>query len=44
VPHDLVLEAVNGAHRLLLKATGGRVGYDARTQREIPLVVLEPAA
>jgi deazaflavin-dependent oxidoreductase (nitroreductase family) len=29
MPHDLVLKAMNGAHRLLLKATGGRVGYDA---------------
>lgn len=29
MPHDLVLKAMNTAHRLLLKATGGRVGYDA---------------
>jgi deazaflavin-dependent oxidoreductase (nitroreductase family) len=29
VPHDLVLKGMNAAHRLLLKATGGRVGHDA---------------
>lgn len=29
MPHDLLLKAMNGAHRLLLGATGGRVGWDA---------------
>ena len=29
VPHDLVLKGMNAAHRLLLRATGGRVGHDA---------------
>lgn len=29
VPHDLVLKGMNAAHRLILRATGGRVGHDA---------------
>jgi deazaflavin-dependent oxidoreductase (nitroreductase family) len=29
MPSDLVLKTMNNAHRLLLKVTGGRVGYDA---------------
>lgn len=29
MPHDLVLKAMNGAHRLLVGVTGGRVGWDA---------------
>ena len=29
MPHDLALKAMNGAHRLLLAVTRGRVGYDA---------------
>ena len=29
MPHDLVLKAMNGAHRLILGATGGKVGWDA---------------
>lgn len=29
VPHDLVLKGMNAAHRLLLRATGGRIGHDA---------------
>lgn len=29
MPADFVLKAMNSAHRLLLKVTGGRVGYDA---------------
>ncbi len=29
MPSDLVLKTMNTAHRLLLKVTGGRVGYDA---------------
>lgn len=29
MPHDLVLKTMNTAHRLLVKVTGGRVGYDA---------------
>jgi deazaflavin-dependent oxidoreductase (nitroreductase family) len=29
MPHDLALKGMNAAHRLLLKITGGRVGYDA---------------
>jgi deazaflavin-dependent oxidoreductase (nitroreductase family) len=29
MPPDLALKAMNGAHRLLLKLTGGRVGHDA---------------
>jgi deazaflavin-dependent oxidoreductase (nitroreductase family) len=29
MPHDLVLKAMNGVHRLLLGATGGKVGWDA---------------
>jgi deazaflavin-dependent oxidoreductase (nitroreductase family) len=29
MPHDLVLKTMNGAHRLLVKVTGGRLGYDA---------------
>jgi deazaflavin-dependent oxidoreductase (nitroreductase family) len=29
MPADVVLKAMNSAHRLLLKVTGGRVGYDA---------------
>jgi hypothetical protein len=29
VPHDLALKAMNTVHRLLLGATGGRVGWDA---------------
>jgi deazaflavin-dependent oxidoreductase (nitroreductase family) len=27
VPHDLALKAMNGVHRLVVKATGGRVGW-----------------
>ncbi|MEU7815762.1 nitroreductase/quinone reductase family protein [Pseudonocardia sp. NPDC049154] len=29
MPHDLVLKGMNAAHRLLLRATGGRIGHDA---------------
>jgi deazaflavin-dependent oxidoreductase (nitroreductase family) len=29
VPSDLILKTMNNAHRLLVKITGGRVGYDA---------------
>jgi deazaflavin-dependent oxidoreductase (nitroreductase family) len=29
VPHDIALKAMNTAHRLLLKLSGGRVGWDA---------------
>jgi deazaflavin-dependent oxidoreductase (nitroreductase family) len=29
MPHDLALKGMNAAHRLLLKITGGRVGYAA---------------
>lgn len=29
MPSDVVLKAMNTAHRLLLKVSGGRVGYDA---------------
>ena len=29
MPSDLVLKTMNTAHRLLVKVTGGRVGYDA---------------
>lgn len=29
MPHDLVLKAMNGAHRLLVGATGGKLGWDA---------------
>jgi deazaflavin-dependent oxidoreductase (nitroreductase family) len=29
MPSDLVLKSMNTAHRLLLKITGGRLGYDA---------------
>jgi deazaflavin-dependent oxidoreductase (nitroreductase family) len=29
MPSDLVLKTMNNAHRLLLKVTGGRIGYDA---------------
>ena len=29
MPSDFVLKAMNGAHRLLVRVTGGRVGYDA---------------
>lgn len=29
MPADVVLKAMNTAHRLLLKVSGGRVGYDA---------------
>lgn len=29
MPSDFVLKAMNTAHRLLVKVTGGRVGYDA---------------
>jgi deazaflavin-dependent oxidoreductase (nitroreductase family) len=29
MPHDLVLKGMNAAHRLLIAATGGRVGHDA---------------
>ena len=29
MPHDLVLKAMNGVHRLVLGATGGKVGWDA---------------
>lgn len=29
MPADIVLKAMNTAHRLLLKVSGGRVGYDA---------------
>ena len=29
MPADIVLKAMNTAHRVLLKVTGGRVGYDA---------------
>lgn len=29
MPHDLVLKAMNAAHRLIISATGGRLGHDA---------------
>ncbi len=29
MPSDLVLKTMNTAHRLLVKVTGGRIGYDA---------------
>lgn len=29
MPHDRLLKAMNGAHRLILKVSGGRVGYAA---------------
>jgi deazaflavin-dependent nitroreductase family protein len=29
VPHDLALKAMNTVHRLVLKASGGRLGWDA---------------
>ncbi|MBN6041280.1 nitroreductase/quinone reductase family protein [Amycolatopsis sp. 195334CR] len=29
MPHDVVLKLMNGAHRGLLKVTGGRVGWQA---------------
>ncbi len=29
MPSDLVLKTMNNAHRLLVKVTGGRLGYDA---------------
>ena len=29
MPHDLMLKAMNGVHRLMLRVTGGRVGYEA---------------
>lgn len=29
MPHDLVLKGMNAAHRLILRATGGRIGHDA---------------
>lgn len=29
MPADIVLKAMNTAHRLLLKVTGGRIGHDA---------------
>lgn len=29
MPSDLALKAMNGAHRLLVRISGGRVGYDA---------------
>lgn len=29
MPADIVLKAMNTAHRVLLKVSGGRVGYDA---------------
>lgn len=29
MPHDLLLKGMNAAHRLLITATGGRVGHDA---------------
>ena len=29
MPSDLVLKTMNNAHRLLVKVTGGRVGYEA---------------
>ncbi|MGA6162765.1 nitroreductase/quinone reductase family protein [Amycolatopsis magusensis] len=29
MPHDVVLKLMNGVHRGLLKATGGRVGWQA---------------
>lgn len=29
MPSDIMLKAMNTAHRALLKVTGGRVGYDA---------------
>ena len=28
MPSDLALKAMNGVHRLIIKATGGRVGYE----------------
>lgn len=29
MPHDLVLKAMNATHRLLICASGGRLGHDA---------------
>lgn len=29
MPHDLVLKAMNATHRLLISASGGRLGHDA---------------
>ena len=29
MPHDVMLKAMNGVHRLVLQVTGGRVGYEA---------------
>jgi deazaflavin-dependent oxidoreductase (nitroreductase family) len=29
MPSDLMLKCMNGAHRLILKASGGRLGWDA---------------
>jgi deazaflavin-dependent oxidoreductase (nitroreductase family) len=28
MPHDLALKAMNGVHRMLVRATGGRVGWE----------------
>ncbi len=40
VPPDLVLKAMNGAHRLLLKASGGRIGYDAMGMPVVELTTI----
>ncbi len=38
MPPDLALKAMNGVHRLLIRATGGRVGHDAMGMPVLELV------
>lgn len=40
MPHDLALKGMNAVHRLVLKLTGGRVGYDARGMPVLELTTI----